>query len=413
MRTIIKVKDLTFQMVREVIGIWAQHGQLCVEASIREDKERQELGLPLTSSLNGWHQGAICEKNQRYVEKLLLARSLDYLRPMTKMVRTFEPREVIDAFKWMNEKVFNFIKGDYLKAQSSWERRVIGFVLYQVSFRSTRDWDIDPDILAEEVFSMYNKEYSAYMKLPKWMRVVDPKWIDTTNIHENSKRIGQFSPDGLVAVRFCAAILNQYRRPYSLEQPEDLSDVVFNKVISLARKGSKAISSVMKLLRAQGMPISALSYKTVRALTTFIHDGVLIYDRLNAYSMDRKRIVSSMSLAEMVRCSGFNHRQNNVLQAEKHRELESDPTLMPIPAKVPKELEEYRIKTRGEMSRAGRECKTCIGGMSRSQGYVFYRKGYVCAQVKGKTIVQCRDRSNKTTSASKAFASFIRQQYLK
>jgi hypothetical protein len=81
-------------------------------------------------------------------------------------------------------------------------------------------------------------------------------------------------------------------------------------------------------------------------------------------------------------------------------------------------LEEFRIKTVGELRALGNECHHCIGWKTESLN-TFYvkatknRKSVVCAEVDvlNKTVIQCFDKCNKRTANSIAFAKKITEMY--
>ena len=92
---------------------------------------------------------------------------------------------------------------------------------------------------------------------------------------------------------------------------------------------------------------------------------------------------------------------------------------MPINPKHIPELEEFRIKTAGEMVALGEECRHCLGTKFKSSN-MFYvkikddkRSSVVCAEVdldKG-MLVQCFDKNNRTTKESKEFEDMLRKTY--
>jgi hypothetical protein len=72
-------------------------------------------------------------------------------------------------------------------------------------------------------------------------------------------------------------------------------------------------------------------------------------------------------------------------------------------------LDQYHMKTGGELIDAGRSLHHCIGSYANRDGLVHYRKDDVCAQVdevSGK-IIQCYDIYDQVTEASKAFEELI------
>lgn len=78
-------------------------------------------------------------------------------------------------------------------------------------------------------------------------------------------------------------------------------------------------------------------------------------------------------------------------------------------------LEKYRLKTNGDLVNAGRECHHCIGSYVNDKNSLFYRKGDVCAQVSinTKEILQCWDKYNKKTDASREFEQYLREHISK
>jgi hypothetical protein len=76
---------------------------------------------------------------------------------------------------------------------------------------------------------------------------------------------------------------------------------------------------------------------------------------------------------------------------------------------LPEHLEDLRIKTSQDMRSAGNECGHCIGSYSQDNHHIFFRKGNICAMVSmtSGNIVQCFDRNNKNTAASKRFQSYL------
>ena len=73
-------------------------------------------------------------------------------------------------------------------------------------------------------------------------------------------------------------------------------------------------------------------------------------------------------------------------------------------------VEKYRIKTSSEMIRAGMECHHCLGSYRDRTEFLYFKKDKVCAQVEPRSwsVVQCFDTHDKTTSASKAFAKWLK-----
>jgi len=124
----------------------------------------------------------------------------------------------------------------------------------------------------------------------------------------------------------------------------------------------------------------------------------------------------NMSVLEMINASVNNHRiaaEQNRLALLKYdvnvpdREM---PTLT-----LPEHLETIRIKTSNEMRIAGSDCAHCIGSYYDDRSHMFFRKGNVCAMVSmtNGQIIQCFDRNNKSTPASKNFSSYLNAEIKK
>jgi len=124
----------------------------------------------------------------------------------------------------------------------------------------------------------------------------------------------------------------------------------------------------------------------------------------------------NMSVLEMINASVNNHRigaEQNRLALLKYDVNVPDrdmPTLT-----LPEHLETIRIKTSNEMRVAGSDCAHCIGSYYDDNSHMFFRKGNVCAMVSmtNGQIVQCFDRNNKQTPASKNFSSYLNAEIKK
>jgi hypothetical protein len=118
----------------------------------------------------------------------------------------------------------------------------------------------------------------------------------------------------------------------------------------------------------------------------------------------------TMSVLEMINASVNNHRigaEHNRLALLKY-DVNVPDRDMPTLA-LPEHLETIRIKTSNEMRLAGSDCAHCIGSYYNDNSHMFFRKGNVCAMVSmtSGNIVQCFDRNNKNTPASKKFQSYL------
>lgn len=148
------------------------------------------------------------------------------------------------------------------------------------------------------------------------------------------------------------------------------------------------------------------------AVKTFISDGYRM--GLPGYYQQDPRSTTinyeNMSVLEMINGSVNNHRiqaEQNRLALEKYQAIEANREMVKLA--LPESLEALRIKTSNEMRTAGAECGHCIGSYSQDTHHMFFRKGNVCAMVSMNNgdIVQCFDRNNKNTLASKKFRLYL------
>ena len=158
---------------------------------------------------------------------------------------------------------------------------------------------------------------------------------------------------------------------------------------------------------------TSIGTELANTVFTFISDGARMAIP-NRYRPIDERFVAvdynKMSVLEMINASVTNHRisaEINRLTLEKYDNYEADremPTLA-----LPEHLEKLRIKTSKDMRTAGAECGHCIGSYSQDTHHIYFRKGNVCAMVSMTSgdIVQCFDRNNKNTPASKKFQSYL------
>jgi hypothetical protein len=124
----------------------------------------------------------------------------------------------------------------------------------------------------------------------------------------------------------------------------------------------------------------------------------------------------NMSVLEMINASVNNHRigaEQNRLALLRH-DVNVPDRDMPTLA-LPEHLEKIRIKTSNEMRIAGSDCAHCIGSYCIDNSHMFFRKGNVCAMVSMTNghIIQCFDRNNKQTPASKSFSSYLNAEIKK
>ena len=154
------------------------------------------------------------------------------------------------------------------------------------------------------------------------------------------------------------------------------------------------------------------------AVEKFINDGYRMGLRGHRARDERLSAIDyeTMSVLEMINASVNNHR----IAAEQNRLalLKYDVNVpdrdMPTLA-LPEHLEKIRIKTSNEMRVAGSDCAHCIGSYYNDNSHMFFRKGNVCAMVSMTNghIIQCFDRNNKSTPASKSFSSYLEAEIKK
>lgn len=138
----------------------------------------------------------------------------------------------------------------------------------------------------------------------------------------------------------------------------------------------------------------------------FIMDGRAIFMR--DVTGNARPLTKTMSLVKAFEVAAWNHRVAPPVSASYFDEPETE---MPSYGLEEKDkVEKYRIRTSTEMVQAGRECHHCLGSYRDRIGYLYFKKGKVCAQVEPKSwsVVQCFDTHDKTTVASKAFAKWLK-----
>lgn len=147
-----------------------------------------------------------------------------------------------------------------------------------------------------------------------------------------------------------------------------------------------------------------------RLVTHHILDGVRLYhDRADWGGEElAKAITPNMSIAEMLEASSFNHRLER-LYTGKRAQIAREKPMPNFGLTEEDAVEQYRIRTAGEMQDSGQELRHCIGVYAKSDNYLFFRKGDVCAQLDPVTwtVLQCFDCGNTVTAKSKKFEKWL------
>lgn len=142
----------------------------------------------------------------------------------------------------------------------------------------------------------------------------------------------------------------------------------------------------------------------------YIHDSVRIYNNC--------RLIPD---CEMKEPKGQGQNFIDILEnihtleskyAHKISEYEAQRPLITDGILAKSEIEEYRIKTVGNLIKAGRECHHCIGSYKDDDSSSFYRIGDICAQVRLQdyNIVQCWDKYNRVTEESKRVEEYLTKE---
>jgi hypothetical protein len=249
---------------------------------------------------------------------------------------------------------------------------------------------------------------------------VNAEFIQAYKYRTFSNRRLSWFHSGLAAEYVQLIPINHAERTSSDTLPKLLAEIDKNQATLYTKMSKvndvKILDSWVKAMK-EVHPVN-IGTGFAEAVEKFIKDGYRM--GLPAYRVRDERISAinyeTMSVLEMINASVNNHRiaaEENRLALLKYdanfinREM---PTLV-----LPEHLEKIRVKTSNDMRLAGQECSHCIGSYSDDNTHMFFRKGNLCAMVTMNTgqIVQCFDRNNKTTIASKNFASYLKVELKK
>jgi len=228
---------------------------------------------------------------------------------------------------------------------------------------------------------------------------------------------------------FHSGLAAEYVQLIPINRTESMSDNTISKLIADIDKNQATLYTKMskvndvKILDGWVKAMKEVHPVNVgtglaEAVDKFIKDGYRMGlrglrardERLSAIDYE------NMSVLEMINASVNNHRigaEQNRLALLKY-DVNVPDREMPTLA-LPEHLEKIRIKTSNEMRVAGSDCGHCIGSYCSDNSHMFFRKGNVCAMVSmtNGQIIQCFDRNNKSTPASKNFSSYLNAEIKK
>lgn len=154
----------------------------------------------------------------------------------------------------------------------------------------------------------------------------------------------------------------------------------------------------------------------------YIEDGKQIYERYKGHTVEKEGRLLKMkeikgSFLKQIKNSIYNHNIEKKMSIEEKLQLllsEKTEPDMPIDIELSEVLEAHRIKTKKEMIILGKELGHCLGTKVDSKD-LFFRLDTVCLQVsiENKCIAQCRDIKDTITDKSKAFETFICEEFAK
>lgn len=453
-----------FGLFKDAISAWTDQDcsfESRQEFEDRNNKWRQDNGLPHPDELHYAHYNNLMESRRRLYSRCKKAKTLEGLKVMSALAGWInsEPSVLAEGLSWIEERDFGYIVKDICRYISSGDTWMYNAVKAVLNFVSTLG-HVPPRLCAprrEPIVNTlrgYNTCIRWYSGLPKWFRKVSPRRLGAIMIysvpieearkvarggsyHTRTKReedryysllgnapLGRSTPalekvlkkmldhniaHDITTVRWHLGILESilFTDSTYCEASDNMIPIHY-KMIGLNRKDLLKLSA---LSRREGRSVSISSYSAAKEIYNFIQDGARIY-QVNI-GEELTPVTTNMSLAEAVRRSGKNHRflhsDRMKREAGKYMDLEKMPRLYDLPD----HLEKLRIKTAGEMRLAGAECHHCLGSYVSSKNSMYFRNGSVCAQVTGYDVVQCYDDRDTKTSKSKKFQKWLTEELSK
>ena len=376
--------------------------------------------------------------------------------------KTFNTLNVITTASWYlefpaaSEKAFQYIKNDILFAWNDpGYRRYIRMAL-SAAIRSTRTNTLN-QMQLDNILDVYNDNMNALRKLPAWLKKTNiERYHYATRQVTNTLRelLAQKAlPQQVESIRVASFIIGAvsnighndvfdiFESVHKDLDPGILKSKVTPMIAARCLKMTKN-ENIRALSRATIKNGKSAYHRSAKELATsvidYIYDGIRMYFEMKQVAYDntsrgqhtqlqidisRKYLERSlkgkeidvlhMSIVEMYNCSAAIHRVHHIIQCEIAAERLNDYTPMPVDDDILPELEEIRIKTVGEMIKAGIECDHCIGSYYFVYDLMFFRKDNMCAAVRRNTlrVEQCYDYHNVVTDASKEFKAYL-ESYL-
>ena len=397
----------------------------------QDNIERKALGLPVCEIQRlGSRGGFICGGEEmgrpHFLNYEKQAGKIFHRRLMAKHMHTIAACRYLTGRYWKHDvnvltlffpseegdvdflEAFDLIRRDVLTSEG-WFRRVCRFALWKVYLIKRRQQTHHEELgTSNKVIEKYNEIKSAIIRTPRWCRGLNPEMI--FNALGSLKGTG--CGPALIERRWKLASLQmlQESKDRKSYHPWGGSAVLIEKMTMM---NAERIVALLRKARREGIFLSTHSYSTPTRLLSWIDDGKNINTDLRGVAETKPVDLERMSLTELVAASGWNHRASEAYEAQCNKAAESDPTPLAVPEMPPEPIEEYRIKTVGEIVKAGRECHHCISNYRHRTDSFFYRVGSVCAQVVGRKVVQCYDAHNEITTASKKVEKMLAAAFRK
>ena len=309
---------------------------------------------------------------------------------------------------------------DYNNADNAWDR----FVIAKSYAYSGGPYDLNAE---QRDFDKYLENRKAFNMIPKSLRI--PKaWVDAVWAITTAKQnLWNEQIQGKVTE------LPEIVKPYKFRNITDrnlkyfhagLASVIFNQGNSMfSRFNHSSFNELRKTILEKFQAVNdknivnswarimgrRVSTGLAAAIITYIEDGHRLAQVNNV-----PFIKNTDSIAEMLTQSVNIHRIDNERLAKIEASHYNDSTPREIPQYLTDNLKKYSFKTVGDVRKAGKECEHCIGSYATSD-YLLFKDKSVCAMADPATfaIIQCFDKQNKISKASKTFEKFLKKEFAK